>query len=49
MGVIDPDVNLAHYLRGSLIKFNGIMAVDFKDENFYNIGAFTLEHLNYVL
>lgn len=35
-------------IRGSLIKLNNFLAVDFKDERFENVGAFTQEHLTQV-
>ena len=35
--------------RGSLIKLLNVMAADFTQEAFLNIGAFTLEHLDYVV
>lgn len=30
---------------GALIKLIGIQAVDFKDENFTNVGSYTFEQL----
>lgn len=31
--------------RGALIKLFGLQAVDFKDENFTNVGSYTFEQL----
>ena len=40
---------MPEYLRGSLIKFNTVFGVDFEDETHLNIGAFTQEHLSFVI
>ncbi|TNV88127.1 hypothetical protein FGO68_gene3291 [Halteria grandinella] len=37
------------FIRGSLIKLYNILSVDFRQETFINVGAFTLEHLSQVL
>lgn len=49
MGVVNPDWGHQQMIRGTLHKFNGVMNVEIVDETYSNIGAFTLEHLKYVL
>ncbi len=37
------------YARGSLHKLYNVLAADFQDESYINIGAFNVEHLNETL
>ena len=37
---------IAGLYRGSLYKFINILAADFSEESYTNIGAFTTEHLS---
>ncbi len=51
MGVDQFDPSNPSFLltRGSMNKLYNVLFADFQDENYTNIGAFTLEHLNEVM
>lgn len=49
LGVASDATTMNKMHRGSLIKLNQIMTVDFQDETFINVGSFTVEHFQAVL
>lgn len=49
LGVSQAEVPMNKMPRGSLHSLNHVFMADFSSETYTNVGAFTLEHLNYTI